>query len=432
MQILSRGRALMALVCLFTAAFAALPLTAAAQALPGTVLFSRSVDDTVDGYNAPVSSAIFSIGDDGRHERQLTPYALGIFNMASISGQENLWLTNAFNPSGTYSVYLGTYSVLPHYQGTPYYGKYYIINAYGQSTTAMFYGDDDLQPPSNGPGYGSVSWGPASNDQIAYANVPDNQFGKHPACVRLMHSNGSDNHTLWCADRWKYCAIEAIRWSGDGNSLLLYAVHADHLYSEEADLYLINAITGTGTLIEANISEPRFGAGDISYDGHEVVYQVTYDTHESGPCHVDGKLSYIMWCAENTLTGQKVALTDPSNVIPFGLQGQVLISPDGTQVFMYAVAAPSPAVDSEIYAVKTDGSGLRKVTSPCVPTDGNTSVWWYPVRLSPDGTRMLANCHVEHNPPTSVLPADNIMVANLADGSARFVTNGVAYDWHTQ
>jgi hypothetical protein len=433
MQILSRSRTLVTLVCLFITALATLPLAAAAQAAPGKVLFYRSLEGTVDDFTAPVSSAIFSIDDNGHHERLLTPYALGIFNMDGIAGHENLWLTNAFSPNGKYSVYLEAYSVLPHYGDTPYYyGKYYIINAYGERTSAMFYGTNDLQPPSEGPGYGSVSWGPAGNDQIAYANVPDNQWGKHPACVRLMHSNGSDNHVLWCADRWKYCAVEALRWSGDGGSLLAYAVHSDHLFSNEADLYLINAFTGAGTLVEANISEPGWGAGDISYDGHEVVYQVTYDTHETGPCHVAGVMSYIMWCAKNMLTGQTAALADPNNVVMFVLQSQVLLSPDGAQAFLYAAPSVSPNVDSEIYAVNTDGSGLRKVTSPCVPRDANTSIWWYPVRLSPDGTQMLANCHIERDLNTSMVYADHIMVTNLADGSARFVTNGVAYDWHTQ
>lgn len=84
MQILSRSRALVALVCLFVAAFAAQPLPAAAQASAGTILLWRTMNGTVGGANTPVSSAIFSIGDDGLHERQLTQYTTGEFDMPGI------------------------------------------------------------------------------------------------------------------------------------------------------------------------------------------------------------------------------------------------------------------------------------------------------------------------------------------------------------
>lgn len=439
MHLVSRYRALMALVCLLIAGFALLPLVASAQTSSGTVLFWRTMNGMVDGFSTPVSSAIFSIGDDGLHERQLTPYTTGEFDMPGIAGYEGLWLTNAFNPAGTYSVLLPATSALPHYQYTPYHGKYVLINAYGERTTPMFYGADDLQPPSDGPSYGSVSWGPAGNDQIAYTNVADNQWGKHPACVRLMNSNGTNNHTLWCADRWNYCALEAIRWSGDGSSLLVYAVHADHDFTQEADLYLINATTGAATLVEANIEEPDLAGnvGDISYDGHEVVYAVTYKTHDTGPCNVAVNGVYAVWCAKNMLTGQTVALTDPSSTTPsFGVQGQVLLSPDGSKAFLTANVDPSdsPIVDSEVFAVKTDGSGMRKVTTPCIPMTGDTSpLWWAPVRVSPDGKRMLANCHAETVPPNQPeVYTNKVMVVNLTDGSAQFVTNGTAYDWHAQ
>ena len=445
MQVISCHRALLALVCLSTAAFAAQPLAAAAQASPGTVLFSRTLDGTVDGFTTPVSSAIFSIGDDGLHERQFTPYVNGEFNMPSVAGyddlapgNEGMWLTNTFNPQGTYSVYLEAHSTLPHYNDTPYHGKYYIVNAYGVRTPPMFFGTDDLQDPRDGPSYGSVSWGPAANDQIAYANAADVLPHKHPPCIHLMHSNGSNNHVLWCAAKWYYRGIEAIRWSGDGRSLLAYAVRTDPTLNPEADLYVINTTTGAATLVEVNTSAPYigWGFGDISYDGHEVVYGVTYDSHDPGACHVASNTTYIVWCAKNMLTGQTVLLSDPSNVVTFEFQKQILISPDGSQAFLTAnVSPPPPAAqpEEEVFAVKTDGSGLRKITSPCVTMDASTTLWWHPVRLSPDGTRMLANCHAESNPPNApIVYTNKVMVVTLADGSARFVTNGTAYDWHTQ
>lgn len=436
MQILSRSRVLAALVCLLAAAFAAQPLTAAAQTSPGTVLFWRTMNGTVNGVSTPVSSAIFSIGDDGLHERQLTQYTTGEFDMPGIGNYMGFWLTNAFNPAGTYSVLLPAQSTLPHYTGTAYHGKYVLMNAYGERTTPMFYGADDLQPPSAGPGYGSVSWGPASNDQIAYANVPDDQFGKHPACVKLMHSDGTNNRTLWCADRWNYCAVEAIRWSGDGSSLLVYAVHADHKATQEADIYLINTATGAGTLVQANVQEPYVGGGvgDISFDGHEVIYAMLKNPSEPGPCNAASNSGFSgVWCAKNMLTGQTVALTDPSNLIKFSPNGQALISPDGSQAFVTAAPPSFSPQDEEIYAVKTDGSGVRKVTSPCALLYPNVFLWWQPVRLSPDGTRLLANCNTETTtPPATVALQSQVNVVNLADGSARFVADGTAYDWHTQ
>ncbi|HKT26737.1 hypothetical protein [Dyella sp.] len=438
MQLLSRNRALAALVCLFVAAFAAHPLAASAQASPGTVLFWRTVNGTVGGVNTPVSSAIFSIGDDGLNERQLTPYTTGEFDMPGIGNYMGLWLTNAFNPAGTYSVLLPAQSTLPHYTGTQYHGKYVLINANGARTSPIFYGPDDLQPPSASPSpsYGSVSWGPAGNDQIAYANVPDDQFGRHPACVRLMNSNGTNDHTLWCADRWNYCALEAIRWSGDGSRLLVYAVHADHIYTSEADIYLINTTTGAATLIQANVQEPYTGGGvgDLSYDGHEVLYAMLKNPNEPGPCNAasNGNISGV-WCAKNMLTGQTVAIVDPSNLYPFLPNGQALISPDGSQAFVTSSPISSSPQDEEIFAVKTDGSGVRKVTSPCVPLYPNVFLSWQPVRVSPDGARLLANCNIETTtPPATVVLTHQINVVNLADDSARFVTNGEAYDWHAQ
>jgi len=133
------------------------------------------------------------------------------------------------------------------------------------------------------------------------------------------------------------------------------------------------------------------------------------------------------------LTGQTVALTDPSNVVALLPNNQALISPDGSQAFVSGAPSSSSGQDTEIYAVKTDGSGLRKVTSPCATVDATTSLWWQPVRVSPDGTRILANCHTETTtPPATVVLKDQVDVVNLADGSARFVTDGMAYDWHVQ
>jgi hypothetical protein len=59
-------------------------------------------------------------------------------------------------------------------------------------------------------------------------------------------------------------------------------------------------------------------------------------------------------------------------------------------------------------------------------------LWWQSVRVSPDGKRMLANCNTETTtPPATVALKSQVMIVTLADGSASFVTDGTAYDWHT-
>ncbi|MCX7514908.1 hypothetical protein [Frateuria sp. STR12] len=139
----------------------------------------------------------------------------------------------------------------------------------------------------------------------------------------------------------------------------------------------------------------------------------------------------MVWCARNLLTGATARLTDPGNVVQLGFQGQALISPDGSEAYLAGTAdlsAFNPEV--ELYGVKTDGSGLRRITSSCIAMDSATSMRWQPVRLSPDGKRMLANCHTEHFPPAPVVRTDKIMIVHLDDGSACFVTHGRAYDWH--
>ena len=156
--------------------------------------------------------------------------------------------------------------------------------------------------------------------------------------------------------------------------------------------------------------------------------------NEPGPCNAASNSGFSgVWCAKNMLTGQTVALVDPSNLITFLPNNQALISPDGSQAVVAAAAPSFSPQDSEIYAVKTDGSGLRKVTSPCAPLYPNVYLWWQPVRVSPDGTRLLANCNTETTtPPATVALNSQVNVVNLADGNARFVTSGTAYDWHTQ
>jgi hypothetical protein len=428
MRNIPRGRAVLPFACAFAAAFAALPLTTVAQTSSGTVIFSRY---TYDSSNRPTSASIFSIDDNGLNEKQLTPKVEGQFDIPSVSGFYNNWLTSAFDSKGSYSVFLrASFSIQTGFTS----GKYYIVSAYGVRTPQMFSGSNDLEDPSVGPSRGSVSWGPANNDQIAYANSADyHTKGAHPSCVRLMQPTGANNHVLWCADTWNYWGIEGIRWAGNGGSLLVYAVTThDALYS---DLYVINASTGAATLVVKNVISPHNGggAGDISYDGHEVIFWANSETTDP-VCAPPRTTGGIKWCAKNLQTGQSVALLDPSNVVNFIPEGLARISPDGSQAFLIGVNTTFglSQSDYELYAVKTDGSGFNKISSPCVPLDpsNDDTLFWHPVRVSPDGTRVLANCRHESN---GGVFDDHIWILSTTGGSPSFVTdNGVAYDWHVQ
>jgi hypothetical protein len=71
-----------------------------------------------------------------------------------------------------------------------------------------------------------------------------------------MHPDGTGNHQLWCAPRWDYSGIEAIRWSGDGRYLLAYAVRTQRFANPAADLFRIDTSTGVATLVEATVRAP--------------------------------------------------------------------------------------------------------------------------------------------------------------------------------
>lgn len=427
MLVSTRNRALATLACFFTAAFTAQPLIASAQTSTGTVLFWRPMSGMVNGAKVETGRAIFSIGDDGSGQRQLTPWARGVFN---VPGGAAWWPVNAFSPSGRYSLFLQEHSDLA-YPDPTITGKYLMMDAAGEPIGPLFPGSNDLQAPSDGPGYGSVTWGPAGTNQIAYANAPDLVPRKHPACVRLMHPDGSGDHKLWCAPRWDYRAIEALRWSGDGRSLLAYAVRSSG--QSLADLYLIDTATGAATVVDTNLEAPYNDGdiGDLSYDGHEVVYQVTWNTHSPGPCSEAASASVpFLWCAKNMVTGQVVPLADPANQVGEWI-GQSAMSPDGSQVVVEG--GTNTSSDLELYVFDTRTSALRKITSPCVDNyRSGTAMYWNPIRFSPDGKQVLANCFYSafQYPPPPGTGSHKIYVVNPADGSARFVTYGRAYDWH--
>lgn len=374
MHVPSRHRVFLALACLFAAAFSARPLPAAAQTSPGTVLFARPVPGLYAGQRAITGIELFSIHDNGSGERQLTPYSKYVYNLPAVSDipmDTPEWLVNAFSPSGRYSLFLETSSDVPFDGNRKTRGKFFLMNALGQRIKPLFAGSDDLESPRYGPSYGSVTWGPAGTNEIAFTNAADDRFYWHHACVRLMHPDGTDNHLLWCATTGKYRTLQGLRWSGDGRNLLVYAIRSKTVDQENlieaADLYLVNTATGTATLVQNAVSPPsQNGFGDVSYDGHEVVYGLPYYASHTGSCPVPSDHYSVTWCAKNMLTGQTIPLVDPDNVVRFLWAGQALMSSDGSKVYLTGTTGSlSDNPEFEIYAINTDGTGLRKITQPC-------------------------------------------------------------------
>lgn len=430
MQALSRIGVLAALACATTAALTASPAVHAASGTPGTILFSRPLLGATTANDNFVGSAIYSIGDDGFGERQLTPLTEGVFNLPNDFDVPyaaiGTWFGNAFSPSGNYSLFLRVHA--ERVSGVPFRdGKYFVMNAQGQRMPPLFHGPNDLQAPKYGPSYGYVTWGPAGTNAIAYTNSANNTPVRR-ACVRLMHPDGTGDHKLWCADDCPpyYTAVEGIRWSGDGRSLLVAIRLTNHKHPYppyRADLYRINARTGKAIRVQANIESPA--SIDLSYDGHEVVFH----TNAPRTC-TPGETDQIVVCAKNMLTGRKTVLRDPERVLLLG-GSQMLLTPDGSQVVTVGVDPSSKA--AELYVIDTDGTQVRKLTQPCVPLDaeGNTEVVWEGVRLSPNGKRLLANCEVEvYTPGEGIHDSSMIYIVNLVDGSARYITDGYAHDWH--
>ncbi|WP_424681457.1 hypothetical protein [Frateuria sp. YIM B11624] len=400
---------------------------------PGTIILVRPLASTVNGHQQIIGSAIFSIHDDGSDLLQLTPYAEGVFNVpdawpAPFDALEN-WVGSAFSPGGHYSQFLQAYTGSGSTSNNPYVsGKYYVMDASGQQRLPLFHDGNDLPSGNNSPSYGYLTWGPAGTHLIAFSNSANGAPVNH-ACVGVIHPDGTGERKLWCPQGYypQYNqAVESLRWSGDGRSLLAYVelTTPDSPFPHGSDLYRVDVATGAATLVQANVTSNLHGpGGDLSYDGHEIVFQ----TNTPGSCTPDQQEQMVL-CARNMLTGQQVALVDPSGALILA-GGQLLLTPGGSQAIVNTIDRYSST--EELYVINTDGTGLRQLTQPCVPLDpnGNIVVTWAAVRLSPDGQQLLANCYVQQETPYVRLPTQ-MYVINLADGSARYVADGAAYDWH--
>jgi hypothetical protein len=399
---------------------------------PGTVLLAKPQLTMINGHEQITGSAIFSIRDDGSNLLQLTPYADGVFNVADawsapFDTLEN-WFGNAFSPGGRFSQYLEAHTGSGATANNPYvFGKYYVMDASGQFRHGIFDDGNDLGAGNNGKGYGYLTWGPAGTHLIAFSNSANGAPVRH-ACVGVVRPGGAGLRKLWCPQGYYpqyYQAAEGLRWSRDGRSLLVYVelTTPENPFPYGSDLYRVDVATGAATLVHTNVTGNQHGAGgDLSADGQEIVFQ----TNTPGSCTPDEQEQMVV-CARNMQTGRQVSLVDPDGILTL-TGGQLLLTADGSQVVVDGI---DPYVNAEeLYLVNTDGTGLRQITQPCVPLDPNGSnlVTWAAVRLSPDGRQLLANCYVDQTGPNRVVP--KVYVIDLVNGSARYLTDGVAYDWH--
>jgi hypothetical protein len=437
---------------------------AAASANNGTILFSRSVNGTYNGYSIQVGTGLFLIDDNGAHYKQLTPLVADSYYMpsgvaypggyGSIDGTwvfTGTWLTKNFSPDGQSVQYFAgqTSNPLPN---SMYPRKYTVMNLATGATQAPFAGGNDNALP----GYGYLAWGPAGSNQIAYTNSTS-ESPTSPPCVMLMQPDGSDQHTLWCAPPTiniaqgpvPSLAIGAIRWAGNGKSLLAYVSYqpvpltlpkksvAQSIsgYTGFAALYDINVQTGIATLIAPDVPDPAFG--DISYDGNVVLYQ----KQDMFSCNDDNlEANGASLCVTNLATGTVTSVFPEGVWQEQGVNGQwwstywypqALLSPDGTKVVVTMQATDSTLNQGDLYVVNVDGTNLRQLTTrdPNAPT--NAQIAWIPVAWSPDGHQLLVN-HVTGpalGQSTDQTKSSEVNIIALSDGRAWDVTSGYAVDW---
>lgn len=439
--------------------------SAAAYADNGTILFTRSVDGTYNGVPAQLGSGLFLVNDNGTGLRQLTPMVDGSYYFPSgvayyglgRSINSGTWLTKNFSPDGRYIQYFDGQLSPPVATG-PYPGKYYVKDLLTGVTYPLFSGTNDNDPP----GLGYLSWGPAGSNEIAYANSTS-EITVSPSCVQLMHPDGSDQHTLWCAPvsidtpqgSVPSLAVSGIRWAGNGKSLLAYVSYQPVPLtlpvrsstatpiggSGFAALFVINVQTGASTMVAPDVADdPSFG--DISYDGNVVLYQQP-DYYSCGDTNSESL--GVSLCVMNLTTGAVTTLLPPNDWFVQGsydamwyfgyLYPQALLSPDGSQAAVSMVTQNATVAQADLYIVKTDGSGVTRqlTTRPANAATGD-DIAWIPVAWSPDGSQLLANnvTTTLSASNTETIKSSDVHVITVDDDKDRHVTHGYAIDWFKQ
>lgn len=434
-------------------AIAATWMSAAAQAgqathddCDGRILFTRSVltpiADRTDSF--PSSVSLYTVNQDGSHVRRLTPRRQGHYYLPGLESDTSLWgyapvawLSKNFSSHARHILYFdGLSSVFPA-QPDSMSGKYRIVDMKGHSH-ALFPGPDDVNA-----GFGFVTWGPPGSHEIAYTNTAMN-YPASPACVFLIHPDGSGAHRLWCADSHVTpTSVSNLRWSGDGKSLLVYVNWNNEYqtppnwgYYPAAELWRITVATGEATRVSTMIYEPALGdSADISYDGNQVIYE-EYAPYESDTPACDPQMaeygSGYTICARNMITGQTTVLWDEtanSNL-------QLVISPSGKRMVANRYHNPPGTHGSEadLYLISTtDGSVIRRLTRrPAAGLPDRSRVIWKAVAWSSDGRRLLANRFYYAPPVVNKItkPVSDIYVIDVRKGKARHVIGGNAEDWY--
>ena len=456
----------------------AMACTCASVYANGTILLTRPVNAVSNGTLAPVGTGLFTVNDYGGNLQQITPLVAGSYYMPSWVAFENYrtgvdyWLTKNFSPDGKSVLYFQNPSADPA-DGT-YSGKYYVKNLRTGITHSLFAGSND----NAAPGYGYLARDPADGNIIAYTNSTS-EYPVTPACVNLMHADGSDQHVLWCAPAtidlpdytgWPLLAVESIRWSGNGQKLMVFASYeppplgavpkkpgatalrsmfvrprASSPYQADASgpvegnnwgwsaLFVVDVATGTAVKVAANLIDPP--AADISYDGTKVIYQ-QYDYAQCGD--EDQEALGASLCVTDLSTGTVTDLFQPTVWNDNGdyqswwnnyWYAEILLSPDGSQAVFTMRSTTAFSNEADLYTIRTDGTDFRQLTGSSTPPTLYTG--WTPVAWSPDGTRILANrCTVPVAGSADQTWPCEVHIVNASDGGDTPVSSGYAVDWH--
>lgn len=421
------------------------------------ILLARPVNQTINGSLVTVGEGLFLVHENGGDLRQITPYMANSYYVPSgisfYTGYDSsFWLTKNFSPDGHSILYFAGQSSTPNYAG-PYAGKYYTMNLHTGLTQPLFAGDND----NAAPGQAFLAWGPASSNLIAYTS-PIGGEPVSPACVYLMNTDGSNQHSLWCAPPEDDTpqgpqptrGIEAIRWAGNGMYLLAYVAYKpaplDQPVNSPADttvprplgwgysaLYEVNVQTGEGTLVADNLYDPP--AGDVSYDGSKVLFQ-RYDLFtcdDNNPESFGGSL-----CVKDMTTGVVTSLFKPTewdmwsayvNWWDYYWSPGMLLSPDGSQA---AFTMQPTAGEADLYVINTDGTNIRRLSTWDPNGPNNSNVAWIPVAWSPDGTHILANRGTAPTTSADTTVHTEVHVFDVSSGKDTFVTDGAAVDWYVK
>lgn len=432
---------------------AALMPTFAAQANtqnePGKILFARrllapvtSPPNEVDYF--PSAVGLFTVRTDGSHLHQITPLKDGHLYLSGLESNALLWglaptdwLSRNFSNGARHLLYFDGFSSDFVIQAYSISGKYRIRDPGGHSH-ALFPGGDDVSA-----GYGFVTWGPPGSNEVAYTNAAENH-PHSPACVFLVHPDGSGAHRLWCApEHVTPTSVSNLRWSGDGRSLLVYVNWDNKDQSppnwgnfNTTELWRIKIPSGAATRVSGSIDTTETNSADISFDGSKVIFEQQAPLgSEWPPCDPDAMEAGggALICLMDMTTGKT---TVEWNGDGGDTSLQLLIQPSGKHLVASGFDNPPGATSSEsdLYLVRTsDASIVRKLTRrPAKGLPDGSRVAWQPVAWSRDGRQLLVNRYyfAPHIENVVTEPVSDVYVINIRTGRVRRVAAGFAQDWY--